>query len=54
MHRHAISKNEINALPIKSYTGAIHLVDSDVKMHAAARDLCGEKALGFDTETRPA
>lgn len=53
MHRHSISKDEINALPLKSYTGAIHLVDSDAKMHAAMRALAVEKALGFDTETRP-
>ena len=53
MHRHAISKDEINALPRKTYTGAIHLVDSDAKMHAAVHALAIEKVLGFDTETRP-
>ncbi len=54
LHKHAISKDEINALPRKSYTGAIHMVDSDEKMHAAVRALAVEKVLGFDTETRPA
>jgi len=53
-HRHAISKDEISALPRRSYTGHIHLVDTDAKMHAAVRSLGGEKVLGFDTETRPA
>jgi ribonuclease D len=53
-HRHTISKEEITALPLKSYTGSIHVIDSDAKMSAAARDLGKEKVLGFDTETRPA
>jgi ribonuclease D len=52
--RHAISKDEINALPRKSYDGHIHVVDSLDKMHAAVKALGEEKVLGFDTETRPA
>ncbi|MDD5439661.1 MAG: 3'-5' exonuclease domain-containing protein 2 [Candidatus Omnitrophica bacterium] len=54
MHRHTISKDEINALPLGSYTGPIHVIDSDEKMNRAARALDAEKVLGFDTETRPA
>ena len=54
LERHSISKKEINALPLKHYTGAIHVIDSDAKMIAAARCLAREKVLGFDTETRPA
>jgi ribonuclease D len=54
LRRHAISKDEINALPRMSYDGHIHVVDSDDKMHEAARALGEEKVLGFDTETRPA
>lgn len=54
LHRHAISKDEISALPRRSYTGTIHMVDSDAKMHAAVHALAVEKVLGFDTETRPA
>ena len=54
MHKHVISKTEINALPIRSYDGAVHLIDSDEKMAAAVHALRGEKVLGFDTETRPA
>jgi ribonuclease D len=53
-HRHAISKNEINDLPRKTYTGSIHVVDSDAKMHSVVQSLASEKVLGFDTETRPA
>jgi ribonuclease D len=54
MHRHAISKDEINTLPLKAYDGPTHVVDSDAKTAAAVRALAGEKVLGFDTETRPA
>lgn len=53
-HRNVISKDEINVLPLKSYTGSIHVIDSDAKMSAAVQVLGGEKILGFDTETRPA
>ncbi|MFA6142050.1 MAG: 3'-5' exonuclease [Candidatus Omnitrophota bacterium] len=53
-HRHAISKNEINDLPCKTYTGSIHVIDSDSKMHSAVQSIASEKVLGFDTETRPA
>ena len=53
-HRHSISKKEISALPLKHYTGSIHVIDSDAKMRAAVRFLGREKVLGFDTETRPA
>ncbi|MFH0839833.1 MAG: 3'-5' exonuclease [Candidatus Omnitrophota bacterium] len=53
LQKHSISKNEISALPIKHYTGAIHVIDSDAKMKVAARSLDREKVLGFDTETRP-
>jgi ribonuclease D len=52
--RHGISKNEINVLPLKSYTGSIHVIDSDAKMSVAVRALGSEKVLGFDTETKPA
>jgi len=54
LHKHVILKHEINALPIKSFTGAIHLIDSDAKIVTAAHALGKEEALGFDTETRPA
>lgn len=53
-HRRAISKTEINGLPRKTYTGSIHVIDSDAKMRAAVQHILSEKVLGFDTETRPA
>lgn len=54
LHRHAISKEEINTLPRVSYEGQIHVVDSDDLVNAAVHALEKEKVLGFDTETRPA
>ncbi len=54
LQRHSISKKEINTLPLKQYTGSIHVIDSDAKMRAAVLFLGREKVLGFDTETRPA
>ena len=54
MHRNAVSKKEIMDLPIKKYTGSIHVIDSDAKTRAAVLALGSERVLGFDTETRPA
>ncbi|MFH1753548.1 MAG: hypothetical protein ABH875_05140 [Candidatus Omnitrophota bacterium] len=54
LKRHSISKSEINDLPLKQYTGTIHMIDSDEKMKAAVRSLGKESVLGFDAETRPA
>ena len=42
LRRHTISKDEISALPRMSYTGHIHVVDSDAKMHAAVQALRGK------------
>jgi ribonuclease D len=49
-----MSKDEINAFPIKRWTGPISLVRNSDQMTAAMRRLAGHTLLGFDTETRPA
>lgn len=49
-----ISKAEINELPMKSYDGPIHLINTPAEADAAAATLLNERLLGFDTETRPA
>lgn len=49
-----ISREEMNALPIRRYEGEIHLVESAEMLNRAAEDILGESAVGFDTETRPA
>src|SRR6056300_1152290 len=48
-----ITKEEINALPLKSYEGRVTIVDNDDKLKTALRNLRKEKVLGFDTESRP-
>lgn len=48
-----ITKDEINALPIKVYTGPVSIIDDDQKLALAVKDLKKEKVLGFDTESRP-
>jgi len=48
-----ISKDEINALPIKRYEGPVVLVESTAHMERALADFAGERLVGFDTETRP-
>jgi ribonuclease D len=48
-----ITKEQVNALPLKAYEGPITLVDDDAKMATALKQLRREKVLGFDTESRP-
>jgi len=50
----AISREEINELPIRRYEGAVHLVASADDLGRAMDDIRAERVLGFDTETRPA
>ena len=49
----SIRKDEIAALPVMTYPAAITVVDSIAVAHSALRVLSQEKAVGFDTETRP-
>ena len=49
----SITKDEINALPIRRYDGPIVLVESTAEVERAAADFAGERLVGFDTETRP-
>jgi len=50
----AISREEINRLPLGRYAGPIRLVGSEAQARAALAELAGERVLGFDTETRAA
>jgi ribonuclease D len=50
----SITKDEINALPVRRYEGEIVLVASAQDLNRAQDDLAGERLVGFDTETRPA
>ena len=52
--RRQVSREEINALPIRRYEGAVHVVASAHDLAPAMADILQESAVGFDTETRPA
>jgi ribonuclease D len=49
-----ITRDEMNALPIRRYEGDVHLVESAQQLEHAAADILQAAAVGFDTETRPA
>lgn len=49
-----VSKDEINALPVGRFEGPVVLVSTPAELDAALDDLATERAVGFDTETRPA
>lgn len=48
-----LSKDEINALPIRAYEGDIRLIRDADTLAGALDRLWREDVLGFDTETRP-
>lgn len=48
-----ISRDDINALPIRRYEGAVRLVATREDVERAAADFAAERVVGFDTETRP-
>lgn len=49
----SIGKDIINSLPIESFAGRIHIVDTIEKAHTAIESLRKHNILGIDTETRP-
>lgn len=49
-----LTKEEINKLPLRYYSGSIHLLESKKDVNRACAMLQNEIILGFDTETRPA
>jgi ribonuclease D len=48
-----IEPEELNALPLSSFEGKIHVVDTPEAINAAVQRLRRQAYLGFDTETRP-
>jgi ribonuclease D len=50
----ALSKFEINLLPLKKYQGPVEIVASDNHLRAVMPELNAERVLGFDIEVRPA
>jgi ribonuclease D len=52
--RRTISREEINELPVRRYEGEVCVVASPAELERALADIRAERAVGFDTETRPA
>jgi len=52
-HARLISRDEVNALPIRRYEGEVLLVESAADLERALADCRAERVAGFDTETRP-
>ena len=50
----AISREDVNALPIRRWDGPVHVVSSAHDAAAALARIREETVVGFDTETRPA
>ncbi len=52
--RREISREEVNALPVRRYEGEIVLVRDAAAVERMYADTAASPILGFDTETRPA
>jgi ribonuclease D len=48
-----MTKEQMNACPIRKYQGPIHLIQRSKQVEQVVRELEEETVLGFDTETRP-
>jgi len=53
MFQSTIDKEELKKLPLKSFPGTIHVIDSMSGLQKYMPVLKQEKVIGFDTETRP-
>jgi ribonuclease D len=49
----ALSKLEINLLPLKRYEGPVEIVASDERLRTILPEIAAERILGFDIEERP-
>jgi ribonuclease D len=49
----ALSKSDINLLPLKRYEGPVQVIADDEQLRAAMPLLHAEQVLGFDIEVRP-
>lgn len=49
-----VTNEEIDQLPLSQYEGEISLIERAEQVEAAIEEMRHHKALGFDTETRPA
>jgi ribonuclease D len=53
LQRH-VSREEVNALPIRRYEGPVSVIAAPGDVAPAMHDILQERLVGFDTETRPA
>lgn len=51
--RESITREELTELPLRSFDGEIHLIDSLKGIHKVVQYLKRQPLLGFDTETKP-
>lgn len=49
----ALSKADINLLPLKKFEGPVEVIDNDERLRAVVPEFHGERVLGFDIEIRP-
>ena len=49
-----IENEHINALELSRFEGRIHMVQTEAELSKAIRQFSKEKAVGFDTESKPA
>ena len=53
MHVVSIDKQDVNQMPLVTFPGRIHIIDSVSQVKSAVAALCSSAIAGFDTETRP-
>ncbi len=53
-YKHKMQSSDINALPLASFDGPIHLINTPRDAVVALNELRKHRVLGFDTEKRPA
>lgn len=51
--RKTITKEEINALPLRAFDGKVALITDPQHLNEAFREIVDAGAVGFDTETKP-
>lgn len=51
--RTTITSEELNALPLKAFSGKVHVITDPERLAAVASEIENHKIVGFDTETRP-
>src|SRR3982751_3236337 len=48
-----ITNDEINALPLHAFAGAVHVIQNKDELPQVFREVSKHRIVGFDTETKP-